>query len=472
MLAMALGFGLAGCGFSFAPLPAGSVAGRANIYDYSPSVIQSGNLRQSWWCGGDYNAKVSAQYSDTIQYESLDLTTQVTYGPVQVMAETPGSWDSVYTCNPKVVEGSFANPLGDGESFTYALYYVGLGSFQSGNNDIGVAFSNDGISWKKYPHPIISPETQDGYGVGQPAVYNNDHHGGIRMFYEDDSFFLHHVEAVSTDGVHFVKLGILTTNGLDPNWPTWGDMAYDAGTGYWYAGFNSPVRDASTTGNVPERGSYGIRLYRILDGSLLTGTTPWELVTTVDTNLTGYESNFLPGFARDMYGNLLAGPAILTYMSISNPPPPWNASPAAAGASGSVAYWDLSSTTWTPGNSLLALNQYSNQMTHEVTTGWVDPKGGFSLQSTLGHLYPGPQSGATVQFYGCKGGTMDYFVSLDSACEGSRILGMNGYAYARPVAGLNLVALYRCSSGHDHFVSTDPQCEGADNQELLGYVLP
>ena len=196
------------------------------------------------------------------------------------------------------------------------------------------------------------------------------------------------------------------------------------------------------------------------------------MVTTVDTNLTGYESNFLPGFARDMYGNLLAGPAILTYMSISNPPPPWNASPAAAGASGSVAYWDLSSTTWTPGNSLLALNQYSNQMTHEVTTGWVDPKGGFSLQSTLGHLYPGPQSGATVQLYGCKSGTMDYFVSLDSACEGSRILGMNGYAYARPVAGLNLVALYRCSSGHDHFVSSDPQCEGADDQELLGYVLP
>ena len=162
-----------------------------------------------------------------------------------------------------MVEGSFANPLGDGESFTYALYYVGLGSFQSGNNDIGVAFSNDGISWKKYPHPIISPESQDGYGVGQPAVYNNDHHAGIRMFYEDDSFFLHHVEAISTDGVHFVKLGILTTNGLDPNWPTWGDMAYDPGTGYWYAGFNSPVRDVSTTGNVPERGSYGIRLYRI-----------------------------------------------------------------------------------------------------------------------------------------------------------------------------------------------------------------
>jgi hypothetical protein len=67
---------------------------------------------------------------------------------------------------------------------------------------------------------------------------------------------------------------------------------------------------------------------------------------------------------------------------------------------------------------------------------------------------------------------MDYFVSLDSACEGARILGMNGYGYPGPVAGLNLVALYRCSTGQDHFVSTDPKCEGQSNQGLLGYVLP
>ena len=134
-----------------------------------------------------------------------------------VLAETQGGWDSVYTCNPKVIRGTFANPLGNGESFTYAMYYVGTGSLTGFDNSIGVAFSNDGISWKKYPHPIISPETQEGYGLGQPAVYNNDHHAAIRMFYEDDSVYPRHVEAISSDGVHFVTLGTLTTNGLDPN---------------------------------------------------------------------------------------------------------------------------------------------------------------------------------------------------------------------------------------------------------------
>ena len=87
--------------------------------------------------------------------------------------ETLGAWDSTYTCNPKVIMGSFANPLGDGENFTYAMYYVALG--WSGNNAIGVAFSRDGLSWKKYPHPVISAETSDGYGVGQPALYNTNH---------------------------------------------------------------------------------------------------------------------------------------------------------------------------------------------------------------------------------------------------------------------------------------------------------
>jgi hypothetical protein len=472
ILAVGLGFGVAGCGFSLTPLPAGSIAGRAGIYDYSPSVIQSGNLQQSWWCGGAYNPERMTYFSDAIQYQSINLSTNVRSGPMSVLGETPGAWDSVFTCNPKVVQGSFVNPLGDGESFTYAMYYVGLGSDPGSNNYIGVAFSRNGITWKKFPHPVISPETQKGYGVAQPVAYNSDQKQAILIFYEDDSFSPSHVEAKSTDGVHFVTVGTLTTNGLTASDLSWGDMAYDAETGYWYAGFNTPIRDPSTTGGVSERGSYGVELYRICAASLLTGATPWELLTIIDTNLTGYEANFLPGFVRDKYGNLTSGPTMNIYTSISNPQPPWNASPETAGKSGMAANWNISSAAWIPNRPLLAFNRYFNQTAHEVTTGWVDPRGGFSLQSTLGHLYQGPQQGATVPFYGCKNGSLDYFVSLDSACEGARILGTNGYGYSHQVAALNLIALYRCYSGHDHFVSTDPKCEGQSAEELLGYVLP
>jgi hypothetical protein len=465
-----------GCGIQFKNLPAGSVAGRAGIYDYSPTVIQSGNVRQVWWCGSDDNASDRTQISDSIQYQSENLSTGAQSGPVPVLGETQYAWDGDYTCNPKVIRGSFANPLGNGETYTYAMYYVATDSPQGIDNRIGVAFSNNGVDWKKYPHPVISPEAQTSYGVGQPALYNDDHQAGIRMFYEDDDGPLHHVEAISTDGLHFKVLGTLTTKGLDPNNPnpSWGDMAYDAATGYWYAGFNLGDRDPSTAGGVPELGQYGIQLYRIPDASLLTGNTPWEMVMTIDTCLTGYESNFLPGFVRDPYGNLNVGsyPAIEVYTSASVPQPPWNASPTVVGVSGNIAFWDISSVSWVPNQPLKAFNRYFNQTAHEVTTGWIDPKGGFSLEKTLGHLYQAPQQGATVAFYSCKRGSTDYFISLDFSCEGSHVLGTAGFGYSKPVAGLNLVTLYRCSTGADDFVSNDSACEGHAAGQLLGYSLP
>ncbi len=414
--------------------------------------------------------------SDSIQYETINLTTNKHSGPVPVLSEDQYGWDSVYTCNPKVVGGSFANPLGDGKTYSYALYFVATNSLQGINNNIGVAFSNDGIHWKKYPKPIIGPDTPGNYGVGQPAVYNTDHNSSIRMFYEDYSSYCHHVEAISKDGVHFTSVGTLTTNGIDANnpYPSWGDMALDEATGYWYAVFNLPTRKPSTTGDVPELGQYGIQLYRIPDGSELSGATPWELLTVIDTNLTGAESNFIAAFVRDFYGALNVGsyPTLTLYTSASNPPPPWNASPALAGVSGNIAFWDIATATWVPGQPMRALKRYFNQTSHEVTTGWIDPGGNFSLQSTLGHLYESPQQGATVPFYGCKSGTTDYFVSLDLSCGGARLLGTNGYGYAKPVAGLNLVALYRCSTGADDFVSQDPACEGQASGQLLGYALP
>ena len=99
------------------------------------------------------------QISDTIEYESINLATNARYGPVPVLSETQFAWDSNYICNPKVINGSFANPLGDGKTYTYAMYYVALGA--TSNNHIGVAFSNDGISLEE-----ISP-TDHLIGIGR-----------------------------------------------------------------------------------------------------------------------------------------------------------------------------------------------------------------------------------------------------------------------------------------------------------------
>jgi len=475
MIVAALGTVLVGGGCS-SGLGSGLI-GRAGHYNYSPSVIQSGEMRQYWWCGDAVNPTNQAQDTDTIQYESVNLTTNATYGPVTVLAETAGAWDSVYTCNPKVIGGVFRNPLGDGQTYQYAMYYVATAADDGSTNSIGVAFSNDGITWKKYPDPVIRSTVQGGgYGVGQPAVYNRDGVSGISLFYEDWTPTIHHVAATSPDGVHFSVLGTLTAAGLnaDNPGPSWGDMAYDPASEYWYAVFNSSQRAPATTGGVTERGSFGFVLYRIPNDALLTGATPWQELHSIDTNMTGFESNFLGGFVRDPFGNLNVGvyPTIQMYFSVSNPRPAWDASPADVGSSASPDNWDIGSVQWVPNEPAMALNRYFNGSYHMVTTGWVSTSGGFALESMLGHIYESPQQGATVPFYGCKNGSKDYFVSLDPACEGQRILGKNGYGYGQPVASLKMVALYRCKTKRDHFVSPDPKCEGQTTEELLGYVLP
>jgi hypothetical protein len=462
-----------GCSTS---LPKGGI-GNAGQYNYSPSVIQAGNMRQFWWCSPGINPSEASQNTDSIYYEAVNMSTHESFGPVLVLAETPGTWDSAFTCNPKVIGGVFENPLGDGQTYSYAMYYVATSEISGANNSIGVAFSNDGIAWKKYPQPVVPSSSPAQYGVGQPALYNADHKAAISMFYEDTNPTVHHVAAVSNDGVHFKVQGSLTTSGLDSDDPqaTWGDMSYDSKAREWYAVFNRPIRLPSTTGGILERGQYGIELYKIPQDALLTGSSPWQQLVTMDTNTTGFESNFIAGFVHDFYGNLniASYPNVQMYASVSYPTPNWAASPVEAGISAQVGSWILMPMEWVSNVSpLIPFNRYFNGSVHEVTGGWISPDGGFQEQESLGRLYVKPSQGATVPFYGCKAGQEDYFVSLDVGCEGQRILGKNGYGYSQAVPGLNLIALYRCRTAYDHFVSKDPKCEGQTTDELLGYVLP
>jgi hypothetical protein len=463
------------CGNS-SQLPRGAV-GNIDKVNYSPSVIESDGIRHFWWCSSGVNPADHSQNTDAIYYQSVNSTTLQPEGaPILVLAETPGAWDSAYTCNPKVIAAKFKNPLGDGQTYTYAMYYVGTSCICGTNNSIGVAFSNDGIQWKKYPSPVIRPTSTQGYGVAQPALFYDAQKSLLQIFYEEYNPTASHIAAVSGDGVHFTVQGNLSTNGLNidnPN-PSWGDIAYEPKAGEWYALFNRPLRSTSTTGGIQERGQYGIELYKISKDSLLTGGS-WQQLSTMDTNATGFESNFIAALVHDPHGNINLGQAgkIEIYASISYPAANWNATPTQAAESTDIARWILFPMQWTPNTEpTVPLNQYFNGTVHDVTTGWISPDGGFQQQVTLGHLYSTPSQGAVVRFYSCKGERTDYFVSLDLNCEGQRILGTNGYAYPRPVSGMNLVPLYRCSSGRDHFVSKDPKCDGQNTDLLLGYVLP
>jgi hypothetical protein len=189
----------------------------------------------------------------------------------------------------------------------------------------------------------------------------------------------------------------------------------------------------------------------------------------------GFESNFIAGFVRDLYGtvNVASYPSVQMYTSISYPPPVWNATPAEAGNSAGPGTWVLAPMSWAPSISApTPFNRYFDGSVHEVTTGWIPPDSGFHLEEILGHLYPSPLRGATTVFYGCDAGQGAYFVALDIGCEGQRILGIEGYAYSEPVSGLHLIPLYRCRAGQDRFVSKQSNCEGQTAEGRLGYALP
>ena len=471
---------LSGCVGRTDVVPPGAVVGRPELYDYSPSIIQVGHLRTFWWCGRAHNPNVPSQYTDAILEESVDLETGTRSGPQVVLAETPGAWDSAYTCNPQVVQGTFLNPLGDGSTYTYAMYYVGTRQQVNTNNSIGVAFSVDGVHWKKYPDPVIASLYTQGYGPAQPVPYNSDGKQAVWLFYENDDPPLlpnHHTQAISSDGVHFKYFGTITTKGLQipPNLASWGDMAYDSIDGYWYATFNLPSRALSTTANVFERGSIGVQLYKIPKDDLLIGQVGWQLLKTLDTNLTGLESIFIAGLLREPHGNLLLGDGgkVELFPSFSNKQISWYDSPGRAAAAGDVSLWDIGRYTWSPAEPpTYPLRRYRNSHVHVVTTGWIDRQGDFSEEKTLGQLYQYPTNRATTALYGCKTGAVDSFLSIDGGCEGAHVMGLIGFLYTSPIALLDLVPLYRCKGFNDHFASNDPHCEGSVTERLLGYIPP
>ena len=69
-------------------LPNGAV-GNIGRYNYSPSVIQTGNVRQFWWCSQGVNPSDSSQNTDAIYFESIDMSTHESYGPVLSSGRNP-----------------------------------------------------------------------------------------------------------------------------------------------------------------------------------------------------------------------------------------------------------------------------------------------------------------------------------------------------------------------------------------------
>jgi hypothetical protein len=441
----------------------GPMLGTAGRYDYSDQGVRdsAADTETHWWCGD-----TAAHPTDTILEQQYKVSTWTVTAPERTaLQETPGAWDSLYTCNPSnAVRGSFPNVLGDGVTYTWAIYYVG--STSGSDNQIGAAFSLDGLTWHKYTQPVV-PWTNTGhswYGFGQPSV--QDVGGALTMMYEESSPGAVHHEATSIDGVHWSDVGVLSTAGLPSPTPWWGSAAYDPQDGRWYAAYGDGWRPPATTGGVRENADGGFTLYATADP--LAGT--WTELDTVDTALTGYETNFLAGMLRDPDGTLSSAflPSIKLLPSTAYPRPAYNASHAQLAAAGQFNSWDIAWHLWTPGSALRPLLRVHHGSQHDTTTGWYDSSYYTPEAFNLGGLYEAPTGDATVPLYLCKAFTTDYIPTTDPSCLGQYKSGLLGYLYASP--GPGRIALYRCTVPEiGDMISLDPGCEHQQVHGLLGY---
>jgi hypothetical protein len=474
----------------FDPAPsAGSnvVPTQPGNYNYSPSVMEDGNVIKFWWCSA-----VPSQATDHIWYEEYDKSTKAYSHLQSVLA--PGvnrtDWDTFGACHPTVIRGSWSGGPG-GQNFSYAMYYVSTNTSLGGGsgNSIGVVFSTDGIAWvgqhASY-NPIIRqrvPNVKGSYGAGLPAAWSN---GGssVTLFWTDTTAQAHGTGfaprvfiAVAKDGIHIpTPTRTVSQDGAPAFWKN--DFAFDdsANPPMVYSAQAIEFRPAVPAPGKNETFNFG--LYRIPKDQFLAGTGHWEQLGVIDTNLTGLPLNFEPGLLRTPPGGFAGD---VTKDGI----------PAYFGGGGQTPdTWGLRSVILKSSPKTLLFRQYSmkpsgGSVSYWATTGFVPPS--FRRPASpidLGYLDLNPQSADEVPLYGCQSGplkvtapgeltdaTADRFVSLEASCGGTNVLGTNGYLFPQAPAGTPVQALYSCRPDpSSHFVSRDAKCNGQASGELLGYA--
>lgn len=217
-------------------------------YDYAPSILWDGSQWVMSRCGFD---SIPTHNCDGI-FRSTS-SDGVNWGPPTLVlwVGTNGSWDDGHVCDPSVLKGVNIN------GHSWAMYYTGVdcARLPSGPlepctyNQIGLAISDDGITWTKYAgNPILPCQDVPGsdfYGCGQQSVAK-----------VGTTYYMTHTEVGNWPGDPFYGNRFRTsTNGI--NWtagtryyfpdPDRSELGPDAMyvNGKWYLVVTKPVNNGA-----------------------------------------------------------------------------------------------------------------------------------------------------------------------------------------------------------------------------------
>lgn len=284
-------------------------------YHYAPSVVQmSSSQRYVYYCGNDSSLSgTQNRIGDNLMVSagSLNASGQWVYSQPTSMvgALSPGALNWVFqnTCDPELLQGQFRfTPPGEGQqTFQYILLFTG--EVPSGQNEIGVAFSNSPTGpWIVDSQPLVTLQ-DDGvpasntWGIGQPSATSIDGAGNFMLFYTgQDGFEMREVDLANADSPQLSAPVVESTSGLSSefSWVHNASVVYDPDTERFIASYD--IGDSPAGSPVQT----GIAVASISSAAMWLGTGGWQLNGTVGQCVSGEQLNSNSGIVRTPYGTL------------------------------------------------------------------------------------------------------------------------------------------------------------------------
>jgi hypothetical protein len=271
----------------------GVILDRENRWDGYPAHLFDEGKHKVWWCSE------ASGFVDAIYYSEKagSLGPGGWSTPQMVLHHSQITWANAHVCDPSVVKGSFSY---GGQSYAYALYFTTNTPATGGENEIGVAFSNNGLSFVAVDAPVISPSGNPAfYGAGMSGVAFDPVSGLLQHVFLDTSYEPNLRLRESEDGLvftptppHETQLHAAGRLGFDGQGP---DIAFNPFDGRWYGTIKNHDHNLIYDGET--------RVLRSLTQNDLLAA--WEVIGVFNSSVTGEPQNHNPGLGKHPDGQLL-----------------------------------------------------------------------------------------------------------------------------------------------------------------------
>ena len=295
------------------------------IYNYCPSIMElEDGTRYVYYCTNQTSYRVIDYVGCRKGTPNADGTYTWSAEKV-VFSPSDNLWDSMHTCDPSVIKGSFTY---NGSEYAYLMAYLGCTSTDNQENKVGLAVSNspDGEFIRVGETPVVDfakdpSSTAFQWGVGQPSLVSIDKAGKVWMFYTrgDKNGTRTVVAECDFSNLNAPVVGeevkVATTNLVeldgDKDIINNADFAYDPATNKFYAASDCHPNPTSEPNYISSH-------FRVTSFS---GTefkkATWKYLATIGTEDTGFARNHNVGLVRDEYGHLPARDYISIYYTVS-----------------------------------------------------------------------------------------------------------------------------------------------------------